>query len=875
MALVQLHSVINGGCTCGDSSPEHLRKSAGKHPVQPRWTTALVLDEREARQIWESSPWNVGIATGAPSGFWALDYDPDSATPEASNLFARYRGLTREHRTGSGGYHLLFAMPPDAEVRNQQGGEGRNPRLPKGIDVRGTGGQIVAPPSITAKGLYVAYPRTLTRAPADLEELVVERRPSAAAPAPPAASALPAVAGRWGSYALRGIAAECEAYGSLIDGRRGEAAAAFFRRVVELANLAGMPTDVGGQVYELAEAAADRARHNTSPLGGYAPHEVEQQWQRAREYVGGRAAIPPPAPDIVALGSMPPLPAGAETPVAEPEIEAPAPDVLKHLDSTAALEHDERLAAAFAWVEENALRLVGTVRALARARLKSELLFPMPEFDRMVKDAERAAAAAEDAKLEAQRRAEHELRRAELSARGVVMPAPNEPLAVARALAARRPQTDGILHETWWRGDFYQHTGAHWQITKPAVLRRQLYIDTEHAVYDAGEDRGMVSWKPDASKINSVLDAMATVVLQRDEREEPVPVVACTNGVVDPATGALYPHHPGRFNLASLPFPYDPYAVAPTWTTFLEQVLPSDPGAQAFLQEWCGYLVSGRTDQQKIANLYGKKRSGKGTIGRVLRALIGEDATASPSLAFLARNFGGASLIGSTSALLTDVNWAIRDITEAVELIKKISGEDGVDLDRKGLPVWKGKLGVRFTIVGNDVPKFPDPSGALLGRMIHLHFRQSFYGREDIALTQRLMAELPGILNWSLAGLARLSAQGRFTVPESSISAAGEIRRATGTVAAFLDDRAIEADAGTVPAMPLDLNDVYAAYRQWALHDEGVEHPLSKDWFARDLRSAGIDVQRKMVGGKRSQFVFGLLPAYGGALSAPVIGVSP
>jgi putative DNA primase/helicase len=36
-----------------------------------------------------------------------------------------------------------------------------------------------------------------------------------------------------------------------------------------------------------------------------------------------------------------------------------------------------------------------------------------------------------------------------------------------------------------------------------------------------------------------------------------------------------------------------------------------------------------------------------------------------------------------------------------------------------------------------------------------LRLTESFYGREDKALTEKLLTELPGILNWAIEGYVR------------------------------------------------------------------------------------------------------------------------
>lgn len=81
--------------------------------------------------------------------------------------------------------------------------------------------------------------------------------------------------------------------------------------------------------------------------------------------------------------------------------------------------------------------------------------------------------------------------------------------------------------------------------------------------------------------------------------------MACENGLLRIQDRALLPHGPEFFNLVSVPFAYDPDATAPTWERFLAQLWPDDPDTIAALQEWFGYVLSGRTDQQKILLIVG------------------------------------------------------------------------------------------------------------------------------------------------------------------------------------------------------------------------------------------------------------------------------
>lgn len=127
-------------------------------PLKPGEKTPLTKNgfkdaSKELAQImrwWEQTPAaNIGIVTGAVSGFWVLDVDKDHSGYETlDQLLKDYSAFPRtvESVTGSGGNHVLFTMP-DFEIRNNAG-----TKLGQGLDIRGNGGYIVAPPSIHPNG---------------------------------------------------------------------------------------------------------------------------------------------------------------------------------------------------------------------------------------------------------------------------------------------------------------------------------------------------------------------------------------------------------------------------------------------------------------------------------------------------------------------------------------------------------------------------------------------------------------------------------------------------------------------------------------------------------------------------------------------------
>ena len=131
-------------------------------PVQPRAKRPLVVwrefqervagaDEIEAwYQRWPAA--NVGIVTGAVSGIVVVDVDPaHGGRDSVRELEARHGPVpaTVESVTGGGGRHLYFRHP-GGQVPNRVG-------IQLGIDVRGDGGYVVAPPSLHPSGKHYVW----------------------------------------------------------------------------------------------------------------------------------------------------------------------------------------------------------------------------------------------------------------------------------------------------------------------------------------------------------------------------------------------------------------------------------------------------------------------------------------------------------------------------------------------------------------------------------------------------------------------------------------------------------------------------------------------------------------------------------------------
>jgi putative DNA primase/helicase len=139
--VLPLHTIRDGQCTCGKANCS----SPGKHPITPNGVKDASCDEADIRRWFSNGiAFNIGIATGSASGLVVLDIDPKNDGNESIKQFTI--PPTLEVITGSGGRHYYFALPQGTEIRNSAG------KLAAGLDVRGEGGYVVAPPSIHISG---------------------------------------------------------------------------------------------------------------------------------------------------------------------------------------------------------------------------------------------------------------------------------------------------------------------------------------------------------------------------------------------------------------------------------------------------------------------------------------------------------------------------------------------------------------------------------------------------------------------------------------------------------------------------------------------------------------------------------------------------
>ena len=433
---------------------------------------------------------------------------------------------------------------------------------------------------------------------------------------------------------------------------------------------------------------------------------------------------------------------------------------------------------------------------------------------------------------------------------------PSDPMASARKMVGMHlsnPEGLRILHH--YRGRFYLFTGSSYCAAQDGEVRNAIWKFLENAkrnasILNQGRATGtrVVSFKPSLTTVNNVAAALASVCEVPDELELPAwlpsfkgpgsdlpphEFLAVPNGLLHVPSGELYSMTPAYFGLNASEVEFDPCAEAPTWGRFLQDLFVNDAESVDTIMEWFGYVLTPDTSFQKGMFFIGPPRAGKGIISRTLRLLVGAKNVCSPTLSSFQGEFGLQPLIGKLLATINDARFSKRaDPATVAERLLSITGQDPISANRKNLSFWEGQLTTRFMILSNELPHFTDSSVALIKRFIVVQFTESWLGKEDATLEKRIHHELPGILNWAMAGYRRLHKRGHFHQPASAADAIQAMEDLASPIRAFVRDCCLIG--------PDHKEGVRVLFERWEMwcDSQGQRYPGTVQQFGRQLRAA-------------------------------------
>lgn len=307
------------------------------------------------------------------------------------------------------------------------------------------------------------------------------------------------------------------------------------------------------------------------------------------------------------------------------------------------------------------------------------------------------------------------------------------------------------------------------------------------------------------------------------------------NGIYDVAEDKIYPPTSKIFATSTLPYNFNPKAKCPIWRWFSNDIFNSDVESVNLLQEWFGYNLIYSNHLEQMMFLFGVPGSGKSTTVTVLRELLGPDRWCAANIESFTNQFGLAPMVGKYAAIISESQATRRSHAQvALEKIKQITGGDAVSINPKYKTQYDVELFVKITYVGNELPRFDDEPQALFRRFNLLYYANNYFkapNTPDRKLKNKLVAEVPGIAQWSLEGLRRLLENGDFTRPQISSGHIEDCKKLASPLQTIIDDWCEQKSGVFVP-----INTVYDLHV--AFFKEDGLHPMNRTWFGRKMKNA-------------------------------------
>jgi putative DNA primase/helicase len=407
-----------------------------------------------------------------------------------------------------------------------------------------------------------------------------------------------------------------------------------------------------------------------------------------------------------------------------------------------------------------------------------------------------------------------------------------------------------------WRG-WFAWDGTRWAEDDTGRVARAAKDTIRHLFTEAAaiEDRGHreeLARHALRSEAGGRLEAMISLA----ESEPGIPIRPAeldadpwafnvSNGTLDLRTGGLREHRREDLITKLAPVAFDPAATCPRWLAFLERIFAGNQDIAGFVQRLAGYGLTGGIAEHILSIFYGPGSNGKTTLCETLLSLWGDyGGPAAPDLLMAKRDdthpTGVADLHGKRLVVSQEVGEG-RRLHET--LVKQLTGGDTIKARRMRQDYWQFRPTHKLILYTNHKPIVRGTDHAIWRRIALVPFTVTIPEEEqDKELTEKLAAELPGILNWALEG-CRAWQQGGLRPPPDVRAATEQYRQEEDDLGEFLAECTV-AEAGAT----IDAATVYQLYQGWALgHGLTDKEKMTQTMFGRRL---GERFTRERPGGR-------------------------
>lgn len=235
---------------------------------------------------------------------------------------------------------------------------------------------------------------------------------------------------------------------------------------------------------------------------------------------------------------------------------------------------------------------------------------------------------------------------------------------------------------------------------------------------------------------------------------------------------------------------YDPFAEAPKFQKFLEEILP-DKEVREYVREFAGYTLTADCRHQ-IAHVWvGSGSNGKSVLAKIISRL--HEKVVAIALNNLKKD-GLEGLLGGSLALADEIPPRIDE-----NAYKIMTSGGTMAIPRKFKSTLSVAMKFKILALGNAAPAPSDQTDGFWRRTILINFPAKIKNPDPLLSETLIKEELPGILNWMVGGLVNLMERGHFAAKPKAVDEAIHAgKRGSNNVLAWVEDEQVSYDESTV-----------------------------------------------------------------------------
>jgi len=335
-----------------------------------------------------------------------------------------------------------------------------------------------------------------------------------------------------------------------------------------------------------------------------------------------------------------------------------------------------------------------------------------------------------------------------------------------------------------------------------------------------------------------------TTPIDRKLFDKDIEWLSLQNCMVNLRTGESKPHSPSFLTMVQLPINFEPQVDCPAIKRFLDEILPSEIDRLSII-DYFSYCLWRDYPIHKALLEVGSGRNGKGTLNRILTALLGQENVSAVTLHDLdADKFMAANLYGKLVNIGPDLKSRVLSDTG---MFKALTGNDEVEVQKKHLNSHKIRSFAKQIFATNQIPDTLDDTDAFFARWIIVNFvRQFLNEKADPHLIEKLTTpeELSGFFNLLMKNIPNILENG-IRSSAKTIEETYQKYMASADPIRLFRETCIE----KAPGLFVTKLEMYEAYTKWTLSKGlGVE---SIETFGRRMKQYGFKDSDRRKGKER------------------------